>query len=260
MWPQLVAGGAALLSYMGGQDTNEANRNISSAQMAFQERMSNTAYQRSTADMQAAGLNPMLAYSQGGASSPPGAGIPMQNPAANMGSNSAAAAQAYMASVQTSKIQAETENIKADTALKNEQAPNVTQQTRQSLQTEMTSGRQAALFMQQLQESEVRVNQMVHQTLNIKDENTKILETIKLIKWQALNADFNSQLTIEMITKAQSEIKRIGVETFLSQLLIPGSENIAESNQTWWGRIIRPYLQDLKTGAGAASSAAGLLR
>lgn len=77
-----LVGGA--LGFIGQQQTNQKNWDIAQAanqssaeqaarQMEFQERMRNTQYQTAVEDMKKAGLNPMLAYSQGGAGTPTGA-------------------------------------------------------------------------------------------------------------------------------------------------------------------------------------------
>lgn len=73
-----------IAGYFGQQAANDANsaqalrsmeftKDQAQQQMAFQERMRNSAYQASMQDMKNAGLNPILAYKMGGASVPSGA-------------------------------------------------------------------------------------------------------------------------------------------------------------------------------------------
>jgi len=100
VWGALIGAGATLLggamASKGQQKANEMNLKIARENRAFQERMSSTAYQRSATDLQAAGLNRILALGSP-ATTPSGSLAIMQNEEAAMGEAIAEAPGSAMA-------------------------------------------------------------------------------------------------------------------------------------------------------------------
>lgn len=110
---------AGVLGLVGGLHQNATNAATAQKQMDFQREMSDTSYQRGVKDMKAAGLNPMLAYSQGGASSAAGASYN----AANVGEAAVRGVESGVNSAVKSRMVGEQlKNMAADTDLKRESA------------------------------------------------------------------------------------------------------------------------------------------
>lgn len=135
MLGEILSGGADLLGgflgYEGAKKTNATNLNIAREQMDFQERMSNTAYQRSATDLQKAGLNRILALGNS-ASTPAGATATMQNPHAGTGAAFNAASARYRQSLENQLIQDQQDNVKSQTGLNNATARKVAAEAAQA--------------------------------------------------------------------------------------------------------------------------------
>jgi len=173
--------------------------------MDFQERMSNTAYQRQVKDMEAAGLNPMLAYVKGGgASSPSGSMATYQNPV-SAGAQAATSAQIPSTirniQQQTKQTSAQTDYLTgAQTELTNQQINNLKTDNDKSIQ-----------IIRNLKEE---FQNLMKQGLNLTEVGNQLRESVSLMKAQINNfGALTSSIGFQAeINKFESQLREMDVK------------------------------------------------
>ncbi|AXQ65857.1 MAG: DNA pilot protein [Microviridae sp.] len=195
--------GAALIggavSGYGQYRANRETRASTGRQMAFQERMSNTAHQRQMADLKAAGINPMLSAKLGGATSPAGASYR----ASNVG---ASAVEGFGKVSSARQAQAQTRQIGAQTGLTRAQTEKAIIETRTKIPAEVRKLNQEGILAQ------ARVNQTQAETAiktiqkALLQDDQKMLKKLNLSQMQLKHTPLNQAGSIA-IDKAVDAVR-----------------------------------------------------
>lgn len=157
------------------RQTNKENTALAREQMQFQERMSSTAHQRQIQDLKAAGLNPILSASYGGASSPSGASAQLQAP--EIGDIGNMISSSFQAQEFKKQTEATTANLRQDNILKKEDEKlKKGEQTTQRLQ------------QQEIQQRTKQLNESIRSQQLENEANERMQQLYRdnpnLIKWE----------------------------------------------------------------------------
>lgn len=259
----LIGGGLGLI---GGVLGNESREDTASEQTEFQREMSNSSYERQVADMKAAGLNPMLAYTKmGGASTPSGAQAVVEDvmtPSINSGVAAARVAAEIKNMMQVNenlksenqKINAETAlaetaaaKNQADTAVASVMLPKIEQETRTSVTSADLNTANADLAREGLRKINAEVARIIEESHLTAIQAEKVWAEIDNVKKQGGLIDAQTGNTV-----ADTKLRNLSL--WLGNASVPKAMNEENAQSSWWMKNVSPYLPDFLK---SASSAAG---
>lgn len=226
-------------------DANQSAQAAANRNIAFQREMAETGIQKRVKDYMAAGLNPMLAYSQGGAMASGGSSIPeLKSPVAT-------AMQARMNRMQSENLASDIELKKASARNQDSQAAYHDWQRGERGTKELTLMDLEAQFKAagikkteaEIQHLQVTINKVKEEILSIRQGTAtsavSAREMEARIKNLGAELDLKNMDVKERVQTLQSIIQQTFDEGEIKSLMLKNWDRFDEVQDTGWRRILR---------------------